>query len=183
MFGLCVHCSSLLFPCPFTLEYNCSQYIFYRKTYFYYFSIKYCSLLWRTWWIILAYTILFWLLLISSSKYNNSTTKLQPREQGQGLPSPEPNRLMWVLCSPEVVLYCTVLYCSPEVVLAAGLLLGADQAGAVDTVHHQTGAWRGVFNSAANRLNGEVVQSRRRPLLGPSPGWKHLLAISHFRHY
>ena len=26
------------------------------------------------------------------------------------------------------------------------------------------------FNSAANRLIGEVVQSRRRPLLGPSPG-------------
>ena len=43
--------------------------------------------------------------------------------------------------------------------------------------------WRSVFardlealdlepvrNSAANRLIGEVVQSRRRPLLGPSPG-------------
>ena len=28
----------------------------------------------------------------------------------------------------------------------------------------------GVRNSAANRLIGEVVQSRRRPLLGPSPG-------------
>ena len=27
-----------------------------------------------------------------------------------------------------------------------------------------------VDNSAANRLIGEVVQSRRRPLLGPSPG-------------
>ena len=27
-----------------------------------------------------------------------------------------------------------------------------------------------VVNSAANRLIGEVVQSRRRPLLGPSPG-------------
>ena len=27
-----------------------------------------------------------------------------------------------------------------------------------------------VFISAANRLIGEVVQSRRRPLLGPSPG-------------
>ena len=30
------------------------------------------------------------------------------------------------------------------------------------------GAWQG--GSAANRLIGEVVQSRRRPLLGPSPG-------------
>ena len=28
----------------------------------------------------------------------------------------------------------------------------------------------GVQTSAANRLIGEVVQSRRRPLLGPSPG-------------
>ena len=31
----------------------------------------------------------------------------------------------------------------------------------------------GIYNlqvSAANRLIGEVVQSRRRPLLGPSPG-------------
>ena len=37
--------------------------------------------------------------------------------------------------------------------------------------------------SAANRLIGEVVQSRRRPLLGPSPGWKQLLPLSHLRHY
>ena len=29
---------------------------------------------------------------------------------------------------------------------------------------------RWIVNSAANRLIGEVVQSRRRPLLGPSPG-------------
>ena len=27
-----------------------------------------------------------------------------------------------------------------------------------------------ILASAANRLIGEVVQSRRRPLLGPSPG-------------
>ena len=27
-----------------------------------------------------------------------------------------------------------------------------------------------VMNSAANRLIGKVVQSRRRPLLGPAPG-------------
>ena len=40
-----------------------------------------------------------------------------------------------------------------------------------------------VLSSAANRLIGEVVQSRRRPLLGPSPGWKRLLALSHLRHY
>ena len=29
------------------------------------------------------------------------------------------------------------------------------------------------------RLFGEVVQSRRRPLLGPSPSWKWLLLLSH----
>ena len=40
-----------------------------------------------------------------------------------------------------------------------------------------------ILTSAANRLIGEVVQSRRRPLLGPSPGWKRLLALSHLRHY
>ena len=28
----------------------------------------------------------------------------------------------------------------------------------------------GTLGSAANRLIGEVVQSQRRPLLGPSPG-------------
>ena len=37
--------------------------------------------------------------------------------------------------------------------------------------------------SAANRSIGEVVQSQRRPLLGTSPGWKRLLALSHLRHY
>ena len=40
-----------------------------------------------------------------------------------------------------------------------------------------------VGGSAANRAIGEVVQSRRRPLLDPSPGWKRLLALSHLRHY
>ena len=42
---------------------------------------------------------------------------------------------------------------------------------------HENGVWRNleilagrIRNSAANRLIGEVVQSRRRPLLGPSPG-------------
>ena len=40
-----------------------------------------------------------------------------------------------------------------------------------------------VPSSAANRLICEIVQSRRRPLLGPSPGWKRLLALSHLRHY
>ena len=42
---------------------------------------------------------------------------------------------------------------------------------------------RMLCSSAANRLIGEVVQSRRRPLRGPSPGWKRLLPLSHLRHY
>ena len=33
------------------------------------------------------------------------------------------------------------------------------------------------------RLIGEVVRSQRRPLLGPSLGWKRLLVLSHLRHY
>ena len=33
------------------------------------------------------------------------------------------------------------------------------------------------------RMFPKISQSRRRPLLGPSPGWKRLLAISHLRHY
>ena len=40
-----------------------------------------------------------------------------------------------------------------------------------------------ISTSAANWLIGEVLQSRRRPQLGPSPGWKRLLALSHLRHY
>ena len=39
-----------------------------------------------------------------------------------------------------------------------------------DLIDEQTDLAVGVQDSAANRLIGEVVQSRRRPLLGPSPG-------------
>ena len=34
----------------------------------------------------------------------------------------------------------------------------------------EKGSQKSVQTSAANRLIGEVVQSRRRPILGPSPG-------------
>ena len=43
-----------------------------------------------------------------------------------------------------------------------------------------------VTNRAANvpsRRLREALQSQRRPLLGPSLGWKRLLALSHLRHY
>ena len=45
----------------------------------------------------------------------------------------------------------------------------------VCTVHH-------VYQSYKRRF-ADISQSQRRPLLGPSPGWKHLLALSHLRHY
>ena len=34
-----------------------------------------------------------------------------------------------------------------------------------------------------NEGPSEGLKSRRRPLLGPSPGWKRLLPLSHLRHY
>ena len=46
----------------------------------------------------------------------------------------------------------------------------------------QSHCCEGKMSSAANRLIGEVVQSHRRPLLGPSPGWKRILALSLLRH-
>ena len=39
------------------------------------------------------------------------------------------------------------------------------------------------FYLCCRRLICEVVQSQRRPLLGPSPGWKCLLLLSYYRHY
>ena len=40
----------------------------------------------------------------------------------------------------------------------------------IRAVKGDLGALQSVGSSAANRLIGEVVQSQRRPLLGPSPG-------------
>ena len=52
---------------------------------------------------------------------------------------------------------------------------------------HQVSIW---VTSWALELQTKAIQrfpkishSWRRPLLGPSPGWKHLLALSHLRHY
>ena len=42
-----------------------------------------------------------------------------------------------------------------------------EETSSVPTVHYSGSP---DIGSAANRLFGEVVQSRRRPLLGPSPG-------------
>ena len=39
--------------------------------------------------------------------------------------------------------------------------------------------WKEVLE----KVPSEGSQSRRRPLLGPSPGWKRLLPLSHLRHY
>ena len=37
------------------------------------------------------------------------------------------------------------------------------------------------LKTKAIRRFGKISQSRRRPLLGPSPGWKHLLGLSTFK--
>ena len=52
----------------------------------------------------------------------------------------------------------------------------------------RSSSWAGTLNTRASnegsRRLREVLQSRRMTLLlGPSPGWKHLLALSHLRHY
>ena len=43
--------------------------------------------------------------------------------------------------------------------------------------------WALVLETKVIRMFPKISQSRRRPLLGPSPGWKRLLALSHLRHY
>ena len=66
--------------------------------------------------------------------------------------------------------------------LSCSVCISRDDRGALTLCHQSfVSACTGI--SAANRLIGEVVQSRRRPLLGPSPGWKRLLAFSDLRHY
>ena len=40
-----------------------------------------------------------------------------------------------------------------------------------------------VLETKVIRMFPKISQSRRRPLLGPSPGWKRLLPLSHLRHY
>ena len=42
--------------------------------------------------------------------------------------------------------------------------------------------WVAVLQTI-HRFHNWFSQSRRRPLLGPFPGWKCLLVISHLRHY
>ena len=42
---------------------------------------------------------------------------------------------------------------------------------------------RWTLTSAANNLSAMFSQSQRRPWLGPSLGWKCLLALSHLRRY
>ena len=52
----------------------------------------------------------------------------------------------------------------------ADLDLVHGQLGLVEHLRCEADSEDSVQGSAANRLIGEVVQSRRRPLLGPSPG-------------
>ena len=83
------------------------------------------------------------------------------------------------------MLWYTVMSCSPSMLLFSQYLLScvtvphealsyyAENVIVTDTIcylYHLIPPLLCVCTSAANRLIGEVVQSRRRPLLGPSPG-------------
>ena len=78
-------------------------------------------------------------------------------------------------------LYCIIvlLYCMVWIVQSSlrlgGVTRGTASRGLVAAASAVTwcpsrGHGHNTLDSAANRLIGEVVQSRRRPLLGPSPG-------------
>ena len=54
-----------------------------------------------------------------------------------------------------------------QIIISTGLSRDLTQS---PTLHSSQLTRSEVFTSAANRLIGEDVQSRRRPLLGPSPG-------------
>ena len=58
------------------------------------------------------------------------------------------------------------------------------------TVKREKVNWRNSFEwclvtwwLVLEKVPSEGSQARRRPLLGPSPGWKRLLPLSHLRHY
>ena len=63
-----------------------------------------------------------------------------------------------------------------EIVEVAGLAAGE----APDHLDSDTGV--ALTTRAANEPSAKFSKSQRRPLLGPSPGWKCLLALSHLRH-
>ena len=48
---------------------------------------------------------------------------------------------------------------------------------------HDTSVWRLELETKVIQRFPNISQSRRRPLLGPSPGWKRPLELSHLRHY
>ena len=77
-----------------------------------------------------------------------------------GFPRNQDNLQGWTRqMGDKVNLQCVLFFhCSQEICTARCLSRGA------------AGSGRSVETSAANRSIGEVVQSRRRPLLGPFPG-------------
>ena len=89
------------------------------------------------------------------------------------------NSLLHVFCFIKACLsvFCGITLPISQVFLSCQLF-GIENFSSQLKVGH----WS-VITSAANRSIGESVQSRRRPLLGPSPGWKRLLPLSHLRHY
>ena len=56
---------------------------------------------------------------------------------------------------------------------------------AATTPRHRKGGAGSLASNcrASNEGYPKISQSQRRPLLGPSPGWKHQLALPHLRHY
>ena len=80
--------------------------------------------------------------------------------------------------NPQIQALNTIQYlhwpCSP------GVHLGTSSPSTCRTWTSRSEPAELFIISAANRWIGEVVQSRRRPLLGPSPGWKCLIAACPF---
>ena len=53
----------------------------------------------------------------------------------------------------------------------------------VQHFHFRSSATPLELETKVKRRLTKISKSRRRPLLGPSPGWIHLLVLSHLRHY
>ena len=133
----------------------------------------------------------WWCLLSSVGALLTLTTALQyPAQCGAHLTKTisKYNRGWSLLTAGMWCVTCSAWQSHDNVTTRSMSLLSAARitgvAGNLDNIYTQTiCCLQPLFISAANRLIGEVVQSRRRPLLGPSPGWKRLLALSHLRHY
>ena len=87
-----------------------------------------------------------------------------------------------ILSSIDLLRGAWVILCSFKLILKLSVPLLV-LCPASSTLSSSLAASRLLLIELCKRLIGEVVQSRRRPLLGPFPGWKRPLALSHLRHY